>query len=101
MHARLTADTDLIRAYGSASAGHAGDLQAVAARLTTVGTDASLFGPVGAAFLARLNRAVARESETLAGVCASLSATYDAAHRAASNYHRADGDAGAQLLGGW
>ena len=60
MHVRLTADTDLIRAYGSASAGHADDLQAVAARLATVGTDASLFGPVGATFLARLNRAVAR-----------------------------------------
>lgn len=101
MHVRLTADTDLIRAYGSASAGHADDLQAVAARLATVGTDASLFGPVGAAFLARLNRAVARETETLAGVCAALSGTHRAAQQAASNYHRADGDAGAQLLGGW
>ena len=30
MHVRLTADTDLLRAYGSASAGHADDLQAVA-----------------------------------------------------------------------
>ena len=100
MHARLTADTDLIRAYGSASAGHADDLQAVTARLATVGTDASLFGPVGAAFLARLNRAVARETETLAGVCAALAGTHRAAQQAASNYHRADGDAGAQLLGG-
>ena len=100
MHVRLTADTDLLRAYGSASAGHADDLQAVAARLATVGTDASLFGPVGATFLARLNRAVARETETLAGVCASLSGTHRAAHQAATDYHRADGDAGAQLRGG-
>ncbi|MCK5754028.1 MAG: ESX-1 secretion-associated protein [Mycobacterium sp.] len=101
MHARLTADTDLIRTYGSASAGHAADLQALAARLATVGTDAALFGPVGAAFLARLNRAVARETDTLAGVCASLSGTHRAAHQAAADYRRADGDAGARLLGGW
>ncbi|MBX7446724.1 ESX-1 secretion-associated protein [Mycolicibacterium sp. 3033] len=101
MHARLTADTDLIRAYGSASAGHADDLQAVTTRLATAGTDASLFGPVGAAFLARLNRAVARETETLGGLSAALAGTHRAAQQAASNYHRADGDAGAQLLGGW
>ena len=68
--------------------------KAVTARLATVGIDASLFGPVGAAFLARLNRAVARETETLAGVCAALSGTHRAAQQAASNYHRADGDAG-------
>ena len=101
MHARLTADTDLIRAYGSASAGQAADLQTVAARLAAVGPDPALFGPIGAAFATRLSRAVARETETLGGLSAALAGAHRAAEHAAANYLSTDGGAGARILGGW
>ena len=101
MHARLTADTDLIRAYGTASAGHAADLQATVSRLAAVGTDPAPFGPVGAAFLARLNRAVAREAETLGGLITELMRAQRAADGAADSYRHTDQAAGARLLGGW
>lgn len=104
MFARLSADPDVIRAYGSASAGHAADLQAVAARLTALGSTAastSTFGPVGARFQAALVRA----SETQAGCVTELGGRVAAAHPAAVStaraYEGADAAAGNRITGSW
>ncbi|MDZ4235084.1 MAG: ESX-1 secretion-associated protein, partial [Dietzia sp.] len=70
----MSADTDLIRAYGSAAAGRAGDLDAVAGRLTAV--SAPTFGPVGARFQAALTRAAEREAGVVAGLGGSLTAAH-------------------------
>ncbi|MDY6997917.1 MAG: type VII secretion target [Actinomycetota bacterium] len=97
----LSADTDALRGYGSASAGHAADLRAAAARLDRVGADATVFGPVGAVFLAALRRAVARETETLGGLSRTVTESMVAAHGSAQAYEVADGVAGDRIAGGW
>lgn len=106
MFARLSADTDLIRACGSASAGHAADLQAVAARWTALGTESasastSMLGPVGARFEAALVRAAEREARRVTELSASLSGARDAAWSAAQAYTSTDEDAGNRITGTW
>lgn len=102
MFARLSADTDAIRAYGSASASHAADLRAAAARLTTIGTaPASMFGPVGAVFQAALARAAEREARAVSALGTALAAANPAAVTAAHAYEGADADAGSRLTGAW
>ncbi|MCV7154601.1 type VII secretion target [Mycolicibacterium pyrenivorans] len=102
MFARLSADTDAIRAYGSASSAHAADLEAAAARLSAVGTvPASIFGPVGAAFQAALARATEREARTVSDLSSALAAANPAAAIAAHAYEGADADAGSRLIGAW
>ena len=75
MFARLSADTDLRRAYGTASSAHAAELQTAAARLTALSAPASMFGPVGARFLAALTRAVESEARAVTNLRDSLAAT--------------------------
>ena len=99
MHARLSADTDLIRAYGSTAAGHAADLDAVAARLSAV--SAPTLGPVGARFQAALVRAAEREAGVVADLGGSLAAARTAATGTARAYEVTDADAGARLTGRW
>ncbi|GJF08690.1 hypothetical protein NGTWS0302_29830 [Mycolicibacterium cyprinidarum] len=99
MFARLSADTDLIRAYGSASSGHAADLQAVASRLSTV--SASMLGPVGARFDAALTRAAEIEAHRVTELGAAVAAAHPAAWSAAHAYEGADTDAGTRLTGTW
>ncbi|MCH9668346.1 MAG: ESX-1 secretion-associated protein [Actinomycetia bacterium] len=106
MHARLSADTDLIRAYGSASAGHAADLQSLAARLTALGTESastssSMFGPVGARFDAALIRAAEREARRVTELSVSLAGARLAAWSAAQAYVSTDEDAGNRITGTW
>ncbi len=102
MFAPLSADTVLIRAYGSASSGHAADLQAVASRLSTLGaTSTSMFGPVGARFHAALTRATQSEARLVTELGASIAAVHPAAHSAAYAYEDADADAGTRLTGTW
>lgn len=102
MFARLSADTDLIRAYGSASSGHAADLQAVASQLSTLGaTSTSMFGPVGARFHAALTQAAQSEAQRVTELGASVAAVQPTAHSAACAYEGADADAGARLTGTW
>ena len=102
MFARLTADTDLIRAYGSASSAHAGALQAAAARLTALGAEpAATFGPVGARFQAALARAADREARSLTSLSGSVAAARPAASGTAQAYEGADSDAGIRLTGTW
>lgn len=97
MFARLSADTDLIRAYGSASSDHAADLQAAAARLTAVSAAATIFGPIGGRFLAALTRAAEDEARAVTDLSDSIAAARSAAWGSAQVYERADADAGTRL----
>jgi len=102
MFARLSADTDLIHAYGSASSGHAADLQAIAGRLTALGSgSAAMFGPVGARFHAVLTRAAEVEARRVNELGASIAAARPAAWSTAHAYEGADADAGNRLTGDW
>ena len=102
MFARLSADTDLIRAYGSASSAHAAELQAAAARLTALGAaPASTFGPVGARFQAALARATERAARNVTDLSGSIAAAHPAASGTAQAYEGGDADAGTRLTGAW
>ena len=111
---RLSADTDLIRAYGSASSDQAEELQAVVARLTALGTrpasmpasvpvsmPTSMFGPVGARFQAALTQAAEREAHRFAELSVSLAAARSAGWRAAQAYSETDAGAGNEIAGNW
>ncbi len=103
---RLSADTDLIRAYGSASSDQAAELQGVVRRLAALGTasvpmPASMFGPVGARFQAALAQATGREAERVAKLSDSLTAARAAAWRGAQAYSETDSGAGNQIAGSW
>lgn len=99
MFAHLSADTDLIRAYGSASSGHAADLQTAAARLSAV--DASMLGPVGARFRAALTRAAEHEARAVTALGGALTSARVAARDTAHAYEGADAAAGTRLTGTW
>lgn len=102
MFARLSAETDLIRGYGSAASGHAADLQAAAAKLSTLrGTSTSMLGPVGARFRTALSRAAEIEVRRVTELGSSIAAAHAAAHSAARAYQGADADAGARLTDTW
>ena len=102
MVARLSADTESIRAYGSASSGHAADLMAAAARLTAVDAgSAALLGPVGARFQAALARAIDREAGTITDLGSAVAAADPAARSTAQVYEGADAAAGARFAGDW
>ncbi|WP_238994665.1 type VII secretion target [Mycolicibacterium chubuense] len=98
----MSVDTDLVRAYGAASSGHADGLRAAAARLTEVGGAAApMFGPVGARFLAALTRAAEGEAHTVTGLGGALTAGRDAAAASATSYDVADTGAGHRVTGSW
>lgn len=102
MPARLSADTELIRAYGSAFSVQAADLRAVAARLTAQDTvSAAAFGPVGARFQAALARAAEGEAHRVAELSASAAAARTSAASVARAYTGADAEAGNRVTGGW
>lgn len=98
MHARLSADTGLLRDYGAACAAHATDLDDAAARLRGLGPP-PMFGPVGARFVTSLLRAVEHEAGTLARLSSSVSGGSSAALGAAATYEVADSDAAARITG--
>ncbi|WP_234897672.1 type VII secretion target [Mycolicibacterium vanbaalenii] len=98
----MSADTEFIRAYGSASAGHAADLQAVVARLTALDAGAAAgLGPVGARFQAALARAIDREAGTITDLGTAVAAAHPVAQATAQAYESADDAAGARLAGDW
>lgn len=102
MVARLSADTEFIRAYGSASSGHAADLQAVVARLTALDAGAAAgLGPVGARFQAALTRAISREAGTITDLGGAVAAAHPAARETARIYQAADAAARDRLTGTW
>lgn len=97
MFARLSVDTDLVRAYGAASSTHAAALHAAAARLTSAGAGADMLGPVGARFLAALRRAAQDEARVVAALSGALTAARDAASESAQAYEGADTEAAARI----
>ncbi|OBI83032.1 type VII secretion target [Mycobacterium sp. E740] len=95
----MHADTDVIRSLAAASAGHADELAAIAAKLSTTPTSEAAFGPVGEPFIAALTQAVAHQARELAALRDRASATGDAAYRSALAYDDADDRAGARVSG--
>jgi len=90
MFARLSVNTDALRAYGRAADAHAEALRAAAALLNTAGRGAAGYGPVGAGFLSALARAADLDAGALHGLGAALTAAQEAAHVSAQSYDRAD-----------
>jgi hypothetical protein len=88
----MLADTDAIRALGSASSTQAADLAAIAATLLSLPNPAlaSTLGPVGARFLAALADATAREAQAVTALSDSVAAACPTAHATATAYGDAD-----------
>jgi hypothetical protein len=95
----MFADTDAIRAMGSANSAHAADLAGVAAVLSTVPLAGSALGPVGAKFVAALAEAAADGSRAVSALGESLAASHRTASAAAAAYDDADHGAGALITG--
>jgi uncharacterized protein DUF2563 len=97
----MLADTDAIRALGSASSAQAANLAAVAATLSSLPGPAlaSMFGPVGARFLAALADATAREARAVSALSDSVSAAGTTAYRSATAYDDADQRVGGLIAG--
>jgi hypothetical protein len=97
----MLADTDAIRALGSANSVHAADLAAVASTLSSMpgAAAASMLGPVGTRFLAALADAVAAEARAVAALSDSVSAACTTAHGSATGYDEAEQRAGGLIDG--
>ena len=67
-HNVVLADTAVIRAFGAAQSRHAAELEAISAALVSGGGqfDSDALGPVGAAFVAALADAAARDARLVA-----------------------------------
>ncbi|MBY0289629.1 MAG: hypothetical protein K2X52_21205 [Mycobacteriaceae bacterium] len=97
----MFADTDAIRALGSANSAHADDLADVAATLAALPIAASgqSLGPIGAGFVSALTEAVADGSRAAATLSERLWASDAAAYSVASAYDSADNAAGTRIAG--
>jgi hypothetical protein len=97
----MLADTDAIRALGAASSTHAADLAAIASTLSSLPgpASASMFGPVGASFLAALADAAACEARAAAELSDSVCAACTTAHASATAYDHVDQRVGGQIAG--
>lgn len=97
----MFADTDAIRALGSANSAHADDLAAIAAGLSSLPIAAvgSSLGPVGAGFVAALTEAVADGSRAVAILSERLAMSDATAYGVASAYDSADSDASIRIAG--
>lgn len=97
----MFADTDAIRALGSANSAHADDLATIAAALSSLPLAAagSSLGPVGARFLSALTEAVADGSRAVAALSERLLTSDDTANAVASAYEAVDGDASTRIAG--
>jgi hypothetical protein len=95
----MLADTDAIRALGSASSAQAADLAAIALTLSSLPGPAlaSTFGPVGARFLAALADATAREARAVTALSDTVAAARPTAYATATAYGDADHRAGNAL----
>jgi hypothetical protein len=94
---RMFADTDAIRALGSATTAHAAALTDVAAVLASLPPPD--LGPIGERFTAALAQAAADGARTLAALSDRLASSGHTAHAAAAAYDAADGGAGARIAG--
>jgi hypothetical protein len=96
---RMFADTDAIRALGSAHSIHADDLVDIAATLSSLPITAAgwSLGPVGARFLSALADAAADGSRAVAALSEHLWAGDATAYAVASAYDTTDSGAGARI----
>jgi hypothetical protein len=97
----MLADTDAVRAFGSANSAHASDLAAVATALaaTPSAVSGAVLGPVGARFLAALTEATAEASRAVTALADRMQAACRTAHDAATAYDSADAHAGTRVSG--
>ena len=97
----MLADTDAIRALGSANSAHADDLAAVAFTLSSLPDPAAatMFGAVGARFLAALAEATTSEARAAAALSDRVAAAYTTARASATGYDDADQRVG-DVIGG-
>lgn len=94
----MLADTDAIRALGSANSTHAADLAEVAATLSSLPVPAtSPLGPIGARFMSALAEAAAEGSRAVTALGSRLSASGPTAYAAAAAYDEADYGAGSRV----
>jgi hypothetical protein len=95
----MFADTDAIRALGSANSGHADDLADIAATLSSlpVATAGSPLGPVAAQFLSALADAADAGSRAVLALSDRLAEAQATAYAAAVAYDDADHGAGARI----
>jgi hypothetical protein len=95
----MFADTDAIRALGTASSAHAADLAAVASALSAMPDAAAdaMLGPVGARFLAALADATTEASRAVTALADRLAAGCRTAHASAAAYENADEHTGAAV----
>ncbi|MFG1930429.1 hypothetical protein ACGFK1_07195 [Mycobacterium sp. NPDC048908] len=97
----MFADTDAVRAFGSANDAHASDLAAVASALASIPNAATgaMLGPVGARFLAALTEATIEASRAVTELADRMAAGSRTAHDAAIAYDSTDARAGTRLSG--
>ncbi|MGZ5397901.1 MAG: hypothetical protein ACXWEI_21355 [Mycobacterium sp.] len=95
----MFADTDAIRALGSANSIRADDLAEIAATLLSLPAAAaeSSLGPVGARFLSVLAEAAADGSRAVAALSEHLWVSNATAYAVASAYDTTDSGAGARI----
>lgn len=98
---RMFADTDAIRALGSANSKYADDLAAVAATLSSLPITAvgSSLGPVGAGFVSALTEAVADGSRAVAALSERVEMFDATAYAVASAYDSVDSGASIRIAG--
>jgi len=94
----MFADTDAVRAFGSANAARAADLGAVAAALSTLPDDVTL-GPIGARFLVAYADATADASRAVSALAERMAAGCRTARAAAAAYENADDRTGTLVSG--
>lgn len=97
----MHADTDAIRSLGSATAGHADELAAIASSLASlpIAAATSAFGPVAGPYLAALADAVAAQARAVTALGERSSTAGLSARASATAYDDADARAGARVSG--
>jgi hypothetical protein len=97
----MFADTDAIRALGSANSTRADDLADIAITLSSLPIAASgaSLGPVGAGFLSALTEAAADGSREVAAISDHLGMSNTTAYSVASAYDSTDSGAAIRIAG--
>lgn len=93
----MIADTSDIDGFSAAQRGHADDLASVAADLQAATVAADAFGPIGAGFVAALNRALLQEAQHASRLAERFAAARYAAGTAAEGYRSAEYHAGRSI----
>jgi hypothetical protein len=95
----MLADTEAIRAFGRAGAGHTADLTSLAATASTVpgAAAATALGPVGTRFLAALADAVGDVSRAVAALGDNAATVDNTSAATAAAYDEADRRTGARF----